>query len=87
MGVSHNAGYRHFASREQLVEAVAAEGMERLADAMAGALQAAAALGTDLGDRPRARLRALGRAYVTFALTEPGGRRTGHGRPDSPPRS
>jgi AcrR family transcriptional regulator len=33
-GASHNAGYRHFAGRDGLLAAVAAEGMSRLATAM-----------------------------------------------------
>ena len=33
-GVSHNAAYRHFADRDELLAEVAALGMSRLADAM-----------------------------------------------------
>src|SRR5581483_949343 len=33
-GVSHNAPYRHFASRDDLLRAVAAEGFERLRTTM-----------------------------------------------------
>lgn len=85
VGVSHNAGYRHFTSREQLVAAVAAQGMERLATAMTAALQAVPATARpDPGERARARLRAIGRAYVTFALTEPGLFRTAFGAGDPP---
>lgn len=35
-GVSHNAPYRHFADREALLAALAAEGFESLAEAMRG---------------------------------------------------
>ncbi len=66
VGVSHNAGYRHFASREELVGAVAEHGMARLGVAMAEALAEVPAAG------PGARLAAIGRAYVGFALAEPG---------------
>lgn len=56
-GVSHNAPYRHFADRDALLAALAAEGFARLGEA----LEAAAARG------PRAR----GEAYVRFALEQP----------------
>jgi AcrR family transcriptional regulator len=36
-GVSHNAPYRHFADREALLAALAAEGFARLGEALAGA--------------------------------------------------
>lgn len=56
-GVSHNAPYRHFADRDALLAALAAEGFARLG----AALEASAAQG------PRAR----GEAYVRFALEHP----------------
>jgi AcrR family transcriptional regulator len=69
-GVSHNAAYRHFAHREALLAEVAAIGMERLGEAM----KAEMALVTDRDPLTRsvALLRATGRAYVRFALAEPG---------------
>ncbi len=69
-GVSHNAAYRHFADREALLAEVAAVGMDRLGEAM----QAEMALVTDHDPVARAvaLLRATGRAYVRFALAEPG---------------
>jgi AcrR family transcriptional regulator len=56
-GVSHNAPYRHFADRDALLAALAAEGFAQLGQALA----AAGAQG------PRAR----GEAYVRFALEQP----------------
>ncbi|HEX3510704.1 MAG TPA: TetR/AcrR family transcriptional regulator [Solirubrobacteraceae bacterium] len=88
VGVSHNAAYRHFPDRGSLLEAVAERCRGELADRMrelvakvnpgGGALAAA-----------RLRLRATGRAYVDFAITEPGLFRTAfsaagpHERPDA----
>lgn len=57
-GVSHNAPYRHFASREALLAALAAEGFRELRRAL-----------DEAGSRadPAGRLTALGRAYLHFA--------------------
>lgn len=57
-GVSHNAPYRHFPEREGLLAALAAEGFEWL-----GAAQREAA--------EKGGLRAMGEAYVLFALEHP----------------
>ncbi|MEH3148354.1 MAG: helix-turn-helix domain containing protein [Methylobacterium frigidaeris] len=57
-GVSHNAPYRHFPSRDALLAAVAAEGFE----ALRRTLDAAAAA------EPTAALTAQGRAYLRFAV-------------------
>ncbi|MFD9690842.1 TetR/AcrR family transcriptional regulator [Kitasatospora sp. NPDC059088] len=73
-GVSHNAAYRHFAGHEALLAAVAASCMNRL-----GRLMLARSAAVDLPDEvaaARARLDAIGRAYIDFALTEPGWFRT-----------
>jgi len=59
LGVSHNAPYRHFATREALLAALAAGGFVRLA----AATQRAAAEGRGL--------EAMGLAYIGFALAEP----------------
>lgn len=59
-GVSHNAPYRHFADKDELLAAVAAQGFERLTAAM-NAEAAAAGTAAD-------RLRLTGRGYVGFAL-------------------
>jgi AcrR family transcriptional regulator len=53
-GVSHNAPYRHFADREALLAALAADGFRLLGEALAGASG-----------------RAMGEAYVRFALEHP----------------
>lgn len=53
-GVSHNAPYRHFADREALLAALAAEGFRLLAEALSAATG-----------------RAMGEAYVRFALEHP----------------
>jgi AcrR family transcriptional regulator len=64
-GVTHAAPYHHFASKADLVTSIAAEGYERLY-----ALQLRAA--HLAGDDPVEKLRALGVAYVEFALANPG---------------
>ncbi len=63
IGVSHNAPYRHFATREALLGAVATEGFRELGAAMARA-RAGAGGGTDSLDR-------MGLAYIEFALERP----------------
>ena len=57
-GVSHNAPYRHFAQREALLAALAAEGFEWLGAAQRKAAQTGG-------------LRGMGKAYVAFALAHP----------------
>jgi AcrR family transcriptional regulator len=71
VGVSHNAAYRHFADREALLSEIAARGMDLLTEAMQTRL---ATVPGDLDPvaRAQARLREVGRAYVEFALAEPG---------------
>ena len=69
-GVSHNAAYRHFADRGQLLAAVASVAMDLLRDAMLERIDSVAE--TDPQSRARARLREVGRAYVHFAMAEPG---------------
>ncbi len=69
-GVSHNAAYRHFSDRQELLAEVAAVGMGELEQAM---LTGIAAVRTrDPRLRARRRLREVGRAYVEFALGNPG---------------
>jgi AcrR family transcriptional regulator len=62
-GVSHNAPYRHFRDKDELLAAVAAEGFRELNQAM---LDAAASQPTALD-----RLKRSGWAYVSFALRRP----------------
>ena len=62
-GVSHNAPYRHFRDRDDLMAAVAEQGFRELTEAMlrgAGSQTAA-----------RTRLEQAGLAYVRFALRRP----------------
>lgn len=63
VGVSANAAYRHFASKEALLEALAAEGFRRF-----GTAQLAAATGAG---HPLRGFLAAGRAYVDFARAQP----------------
>jgi AcrR family transcriptional regulator len=61
--VSHNAPYRHFEDKDDLIAAVAAQGFDRLTESMKKAM----AKGRTAGDR----LRLAGRGYVQFALQSP----------------
>ena len=61
-GVSHNAPYRHFDSREALLAALATDGFEALGTAMERAGE---------GKEGLERLRALGIAYIAFARERP----------------
>src|SRR5947208_5362918 len=62
-GVSHNAPYRHFRDRDDLMSAVAAQGFRELTQAM----MEAASERSDALDR----LKRAGLGYVTFALRRP----------------
>jgi len=62
-GVSQTAPYRHFADKEALLAALAAEGLGELADRMAAASRAESS--------PPAALRAIGVAYATTAAQNP----------------
>jgi AcrR family transcriptional regulator len=71
VGVVPNAAYRHFADRDALLAAVREEAVTELARRMAdGMSQVRAGAHTPTG--ARLRLRAVGRAYLDFARTEPG---------------
>ncbi|MFE3262229.1 TetR/AcrR family transcriptional regulator [Nocardia sp. NPDC059091] len=63
-GVTHSAAYRHFAAREALLAEVAHHARQALAAEMRHQVART--------DDPRLRLRAVGTAYVHFALAEPG---------------
>ena len=69
-GVSHNAAYRHFADRDELLAEIASLAAAQLEQAMQRRLDGVRE--TDPASRARARLRETGRAYVEFALSEPG---------------
>lgn len=78
-GVSHNAAYRHFSDRDDLLRAVCEQCMTALAELMDARLSA---LGRRRGvNQAWDRLRAVGRAYIDFALDEPGLFRTAFGVP------
>lgn len=70
-GVVPNAAYRHFASRRELLLAVRAAALSAAATAMEKEL---AVLPCDQppADFARARVRAIGTAYLRFAQAEPG---------------
>lgn len=70
VGVSPNAAYRHFADREALLADVCDAAQATLAAAIDEKF--AAVPSTDAGERARGHLRAVGTAYVAFALDEPG---------------
>lgn len=70
VGVSHNAAYRHFAHRDELVAEVGNLVMQRLVDAMQRRLATVQTNEPVL--RARQRLAETGRGYVDFALAEPG---------------
>ena len=72
--VSHNAAYRHFADHEDLLAAVSARCMRQLGLLMTERIAGITA-GTKV-DRAWAKLEAIGRAYIEFAITEPGWFRT-----------
>src|ERR1700746_300198 len=65
-GVVPNAAYRHFASRRERLQAVRSAARAELAAAMERELASLPA-GVDPADFARARLRAVGTAYMRFA--------------------
>ena len=89
-GVVPNAAYRHFASREELLQAVRAAALAALALAMERELLRLRR-GKPSVASARAWLRAVGTAYLRFAQAEPGLFRTAFsvrpdpGRADVPP--
>jgi AcrR family transcriptional regulator len=71
VGVAPNAAYRHFQDRDALLNAVSVAAMRDLAGRMeAGIALVPNRYGTKIG--ARARLNAIGEAYLEFALSEPG---------------
>lgn len=63
-GVSSGAPYKHFPDRDALMRAISAEGEQRLLAAMDEEMARA-------GTEPTARFRAMGIAYVKFAVANP----------------
>ena len=72
LGVSPTAAYRHFPSLDHLVAAVSQRAREQLGGEMLAALADAGVEAPDAASAAWLRLRAVGRAYVAFALREPG---------------
>jgi AcrR family transcriptional regulator len=70
-GVSAAAAYRHFADHDELLGIVRQRALEALAAAMRQSLESVTHTG-DPAEDAVGRLRALGRAYISFALTDPG---------------
>jgi AcrR family transcriptional regulator len=63
LGVSANAAYRHFASKDDWLNAMAAEGFRRFARVQREAI--------NQSDEPLQRMMGAGRAYMSFATQEP----------------
>ncbi len=82
-GVSAAAAYRHFTDHGELLHAVRERALSALADAMRASLDAGEPLADPAKEAIR-RLRALGSAYINFALSDPGLFRTAFCRPDRP---
>ncbi|NDP40300.1 MAG: TetR/AcrR family transcriptional regulator [Rhodoferax sp.] len=70
-GVAPNAAYRHFASRQALLQAVRAAALSALAQAMENELAALPAT-LSPADLARASVRAVGTGYLRFAQRETG---------------
>jgi AcrR family transcriptional regulator len=62
-GVTHNAPYKHFADKRELLAAVSAVGFDRLANRLTGAMQGQT--------NPRAGLFAIARDYVRHGVENP----------------
>lgn len=70
-GVVPNAAYRHFAGREELLQAVRAEALAAVAAAIEAELARVPATRSAAAGA-RGMLRAVGTGYMAFALDEPG---------------
>lgn len=82
-GVSAAAAYRHFADHDELLQVVRHRALDALEAAMRVSLDSADPLADPALESVR-RLRALGMAYIEFALTDPGLFRTAFCRSDKP---
>jgi AcrR family transcriptional regulator len=71
VGVVPNAAYRHFPDRDALLAAVRDEAVRELGRRMADGMKQVRA-GSHTPTGARLRLRAVGKAYLDFARTEPG---------------
>jgi AcrR family transcriptional regulator len=70
-GVAPNAAYRHFASRQDLLEAVRSAALSELANAMEAEIAKVRRI-KSAEEAARATLRAVGAGYLRFAFTETG---------------
>lgn len=77
-GVAPNAAYRHFASREDLLDAVRAAAVATAAEAMEAQIARLPSDGTPV-EQARARVRAVGAGYLGFARAQTGLFRTAFG--------
>ncbi len=84
VGVSAAAAYRHYVGHGELLQAVKHRALAALADAMQDGLDSGEPLAGPADDAVR-RFRNLGRAYVGFALDNPGLFHTAFCRPDATP--
>ena len=80
-GVAPNAAYRHFASRQDLLEAVRSAALSALANAMEAEI-AKTRRAKSPEEAARANLRAVGAGYLRFAFTETGLFRTAFATPE-----
>ncbi len=80
-GVSAAAAYRHFADHDELLSVVRQRALEALAAAIRQSLESGIP-SPDPAEEAVRRLRALGRAYISFALEDPGLFRTAFCPPD-----
>jgi AcrR family transcriptional regulator len=80
-GVVPNAAYRHFASRQDLLEAVRSAALSELAKAMEDEL--AKVRGKRPAETAKGSLRAIGIGYLSFALSETGLFRTAFATPEN----
>jgi AcrR family transcriptional regulator len=71
IGVSPNAAYRHFSALPELVQAVALDALAALARSMEAELAKSRPTGDAAKDAANG-LKAVGRGYIHFALSEPG---------------
>ncbi len=71
-GVSPTAAYRHFEDRDALVMAVKVAVLAQLGAALRAATRSRLPSGLDDSERARQRLIGIGRAYVDFAIANPG---------------
>lgn len=70
-GVAPNAAYRHFSSHSDLLRAVRAAALSALARAIEAEMTGIRRRNGP-AEKARANLRAVGKGYLKFALTEPG---------------